>query len=134
MKSIDFPEATTDLAKNQPHYIPMRVMMAPGPEGLVISCWKFSFWERLNLLFGGKLYLSLMMFRDLYDQINPVTPVMITPFKAGMFSSDVNGKPVPKNWMQRMHDWWEARKEKKIVSHDNGSRAEDSVGGIGGAI
>ena len=68
MKPIEFPEQTVVYAKDQPQYLPLPAMVDNNNNGMVISCWKPSFRDRLRVLFGAKLWVSLMMFGK------PLTP------------------------------------------------------------
>jgi hypothetical protein len=55
-------------AKNQPQYIPLpAVVVDDGTR--VITRWQFSWRERLRILFGGSLWLSLLTFG------NPLQPI-----------------------------------------------------------
>lgn len=76
MKPINFPEATIKIAEDQPEYQTLPSLVRDGPEGEVISCWQLSFWERLQILFVGKLWVSLWTFRK------PLTPSYFTVNKS----------------------------------------------------
>lgn len=78
MKPIQFPEQTSVAAKDQPEYMPLPVAVKPGPHGEVVSCWRLSFSERVILLFSGRVWLSLWMFRNEQGGINPITPSRLT--------------------------------------------------------
>jgi len=54
MKPIDFPEANAIFAKDQPEYMPLPAHR--NREGIVTCCWRLSFWERLKLLFLGRVW------------------------------------------------------------------------------
>jgi len=60
MKIIKFKECNEMYAKDQPTYLPLPVYKAS--DGEVTSCWGLSFWERLKVLFIGRIYLSLLTF------------------------------------------------------------------------
>ena len=60
MKPIEFPEQTVVFAENQPPFEPLPAYRSP--DGQVISCWRPTFWERIRLLFIGKLWVSAMTF------------------------------------------------------------------------
>jgi len=68
MKPIKFPEQNTVFAKNQPRYTPLPAFQEEGGDGVVVSCWKLSFWDKIRVLFGANLWVSLMMFGK------PLTP------------------------------------------------------------
>jgi hypothetical protein len=61
MKPIEFPEFNTTFAKNQPEYLPLPAHV-DKEEGIVTTCWRLNYIERLKILFGGKMYLSTMTF------------------------------------------------------------------------
>jgi hypothetical protein len=60
------------------------------PEGEVISCWSLSLKERLILLFTGKLWMQLLMFRNGEGKLNPITPSFLTVNKSDV----IYDKPV----------------------------------------
>ncbi len=76
MKPIEFPEQTTIVAKDQPEYMPLPAFIDSGPQGDVISCWQLTWKERLQILFTGKIWLSLWCFHK------PITPSRIAAFKS----------------------------------------------------
>lgn len=78
MKPIEFKEQTAVYGKGQPQYIPLPVFVNKGENGEVVSCWQLSFWERLRILFTGKIWLSLMMFG------RPLTPSKLTTKKSDL--------------------------------------------------
>lgn len=55
-----------EIAKDQPEYLPLPARV---DNGKVITCWKFTFKERLKILFTGSLFLSLFTFG------NPLQPI-----------------------------------------------------------
>lgn len=60
MKPIRFEETNADFAKNQPEYKTL-----PGhidSKGVVTICYHLSAWDRIKLLFMGKLWLRIMTF------------------------------------------------------------------------
>lgn len=67
---IDFPERTALIAEHQDEYITLPAFIDPGPQGQVICCWRFSYLERLKVLFTGVLWSSTMTFRQ---PLQPVT-------------------------------------------------------------
>ena len=62
MKPIKFSEQNTIFAKDQPEYKNLPAFLEEGGKGNVISCWKFTLWERIRILFGANLWVNLMMF------------------------------------------------------------------------
>lgn len=75
MIPVEFPEQTTVVAKDQPEYLPLPAIIYDSPEGEVVSCWKMSWKERLQILLTGKVWLSLWCFHK------PITPSRICAFK-----------------------------------------------------
>lgn len=80
MKPITFPEHNFVFAKDQPEYTPLPAFIDKEDQtGQVIFCMSLSFKERLKLLFTGKLWCSLMMFRNKETGwVNPLTPSYFT--------------------------------------------------------
>jgi hypothetical protein len=74
MKPILFPEITTTLALDQPEYQPLPVCVY-GER--TISCWQLSLWERVKLLFTGRLWLLQLNFRQ---PLQPQLPAVDCPF------------------------------------------------------
>lgn len=60
MKAIDFPESNAIYAKNQPEYLQLPSYKTSG--GIVTTCYRLTFREVLRLLFGAKIWLSIMTF------------------------------------------------------------------------
>lgn len=58
MKAIDFRESNAIYAKNQPEYL--QLPSYKTPDGIVTACYKPTFREALQLLFGAKIWLSVM--------------------------------------------------------------------------
>jgi hypothetical protein len=79
MKPIKFPEANVEFATEQDEYLPLPAYRDESPQGQVISCWKLSFWDRVRILFIGRLWVSLMMFGK------PLTPSYFTTKKSEVF-------------------------------------------------
>lgn len=80
MKPIEFEGQTDVYAKDQPEYQPLPVLKLEGSKGEVIACWKMSFWERVKVLFTGKVWVSLLSFNK------PLTPSYITVNRKEVFS------------------------------------------------
>jgi hypothetical protein len=63
MKPVAFPEQNCVFAENQDEYMSLPSFSDPNDEqGTVISCWKFTCWERLKLLFTGRLWVLSLTF------------------------------------------------------------------------
>ena len=76
MEALKFKEQNTVFAKNQPQYKSLSALKVDEPEGRVIFCMGMSFWERVRVLFLGKIWVSLMMFNK------PLTPSFFTTKKS----------------------------------------------------
>ena len=64
MKAIEFPEANTQIAKDQPEYLTLPAYVGENdPNGYMTTCWKGTIKERILFLFTGKMYLTIMTFR-----------------------------------------------------------------------
>jgi len=74
MKPVKFKGFNVEFAKDQPEY--QTLPAYKSEEGIVVSCWKLSFQERLRVLFFGNIWLSLMSFNK------PLTPSYITTRKS----------------------------------------------------
>lgn len=75
MHPIPFPEQNCVYAKDQPEYLPLPAHRAA--DGEVISCWKFTWWERIKILFFGKLWLRQLTFNS---PLQPQRPQVERPF------------------------------------------------------
>ena len=62
MKPIEFKEHNKIYAKDQEQYLPLPVYKDDSDEGNVISCWKLTWWERIKILFTGKMWWSQFTF------------------------------------------------------------------------
>jgi hypothetical protein len=71
MTPITFKGYNVTFAKNQKPYIPLPAKRFPGPEGLVTSCWKLTWKERITILFHGVIWLSCLTFN------HPLQPVKL---------------------------------------------------------
>ena len=80
MKPIQFKEANSIFAENQPEYIPLPAFKNNTEEAEVITCWKLTFLERLRILIFGKIWLCLLTFNQ------PLKPIFITTKKSEIFN------------------------------------------------
>ena len=78
-----FPEITTTLALDQPEYRPLPVCVYGDR---TISCWKLTLWERLKLLFTGRLWLLVLNFRQ---PLQPQLPTVNDPFPSRLTRKQV---------------------------------------------
>lgn len=74
MKAIKFKGVNTIYAESQDEYFNLPALKFPNdPKGLVITCWKLNFWERLRVLFLGKIWASQLTFNNDLQPINKST-------------------------------------------------------------
>lgn len=84
MQPIKFKEVNKTYAENQPQYIPLPSYVGnalDNKEGDVVFCMGLSFKERVKILFTGRLWCSLRMFRDKNGYVNPLTPSRFSVYK-----------------------------------------------------
>jgi hypothetical protein len=62
MKPTGFKESNATFAEDQEEYLPLPVHKRMDEEGTVVSCWKLSFFERLKVLFTGRVWYSVWTF------------------------------------------------------------------------
>lgn len=74
MEPIDFPEKNVTYAKNQSEYLPLPAFK---DDTCTISCWKFTWKERLKILFGSNLWLRQLNFGR---PLQPQSPGLDYPF------------------------------------------------------
>lgn len=76
MRPIEFHGHTMTYAKDQPEYQPLPAHKAMDPEGTVTTCWELSAWERVVLLFTGRLWLTQLSF---HNALQPQLPRVTKP-------------------------------------------------------
>lgn len=62
MKPIEFPEQTIVIAKDQPEYQPLPAYHHKDEYGTITCCWQLTWRERMKVLFGGKMWHSILTF------------------------------------------------------------------------
>ncbi len=77
MKPIKFKEHTKIYAENQPKYLPLPVYEDDVQGGRVYHCWELSPWERIKILFTGKLWINILNFKK---PLQPILPMVDSPF------------------------------------------------------
>jgi hypothetical protein len=86
MELTEFPEQTTVFAKDQPEYMPLPAHVCQDkPEtGRIVCCWALTWWERLRLLWTGRIWHHILTFNTpLQPQLLQVDkPDMVAPVKA----------------------------------------------------
>lgn len=80
MKPIKFKEQNITFAENQPEYLPLPAFKDPGDQGAVVTCWRLSLYERLIILFTGKLWASSMTYHQ------PLQPLYFSVIKADIIA------------------------------------------------
>lgn len=75
MYPVEFKEQNCVIAKDQPQYLPLPCHKTE--EGQVISCWKFTFRERLKNFIWKSLWLSILTFNS---PLQPQRPSIDHPF------------------------------------------------------
>lgn len=78
MKIAEFAEQTVVIAKDQPQYIPLPAHRFGDEEGRIACCWKLTFWERIRVLFSGKIWHQILTFNG------PLQPQLLTVEKPAM--------------------------------------------------
>jgi hypothetical protein len=78
MKPAHFKEATANYGAGQAEYEPLPGVKLPGREGIVVSCWSLSLWERIVVLFTGVIWCQQMTFNF---PLQPQLPSVSKPFK-----------------------------------------------------
>lgn len=78
MKPVTFKEHNVVYAKDQPEYQPLPVLK--DQDGAVVSCWKLSFKEVLQIIFRRKLWLCMQTFNA------PLQPVFLTTDKSELIA------------------------------------------------
>jgi hypothetical protein len=76
MKAIKFPEVNHTYAENQPEYNQLPGLKFKSKEGEFVFCMKLALWERIYLLFTGKLWVCFLTFNK------PLTPSLHTVRKS----------------------------------------------------
>lgn len=89
MKPLRFKEQNNAIAEHQDEYVTLPAFVDPGPKGEVVFCMGLTFRERIRILFTGKIWCCLMMFRDGKGKLNPVTPSFFTTKKSELLGKGV---------------------------------------------
>ncbi len=70
-------------AKDQPEYMPLPAYRTH--DGMVVTRWKLSVWERLRVLFSGSLWLTILTFN------RPLQPIKLDAICPTHTTSTVKG-------------------------------------------
>ncbi len=77
MTPVEFPEQNVVFAKDQPEYLPLPAYVTDDSARTVISCWRFTWRERLKVFFGAPLWIRSMTFGG---PLQPLLPEVNRPF------------------------------------------------------
>ncbi len=80
MKPIEFEGSNCVFAKDQPEYLPLPAYQSKGIEGEVVSCWRLSWKERIKILFGNPIFISVWAF---HKPLQPQRPSLDNPVLQG---------------------------------------------------
>lgn len=80
MKPVEFKHQNIVFAKDQPEYQPLPALIIDSPKGEVVSCWRLSFKERIQVLIFGRVWMSLMSFNK------PLTPSYLAVNRKEVYS------------------------------------------------
>lgn len=61
---INFPEVNCTYAETQPEYMRLPTFKDATPLGIVTSCWKLTWRERIKLFFTGRVWVQQMSFHE----------------------------------------------------------------------
>jgi hypothetical protein len=74
MNPIEFKGVNLRVAESQDEYQTLPAKLLSDDEGTLVSCWGLNFWERLQVLFTGRLWVVQASF------FKPITPQFFTVF------------------------------------------------------
>lgn len=77
MLPVKFDGMNVTYAESQPQYEPLPALKLNTENGEVISCWRMGFWERIQVLFTGRVWLSMYTFNR---PLQPVKLATTCPF------------------------------------------------------
>lgn len=66
MKPVKFKECNVLFGSSQPEYNPLPALIVREGQYPVYSCWNLSFFERIKILFTGKIWHGQYTFGDKY--------------------------------------------------------------------
>lgn len=75
MEPITFPQVNKTWAEHQPEYRPLPSF---SNDRETITCWRLSLWERVKLVFLGRVWLRQMNFGE---PLQPQLPSVDRPFE-----------------------------------------------------
>jgi len=69
LKPINFKESNVSFAENQPEYLTLHAHKDKA--GIITSCWKMSFFDRMIVALTGRVFVSTMTFN------HPLQPLYV---------------------------------------------------------
>ena len=81
MKPVKFDQVNIVFAEDQEEYMPLPACRLKGAKCPVITAWKLTIWERIKLLFTGRLWLAMLTFNK------PLQPVILTTKKSDVLTN-----------------------------------------------
>ena len=78
MKAIEFKQQNVVFAKDQKPYLPLPAYQDEIQGGRIFHCWKLNPWERIKILFTGKLWINVLTFKQ---PPQPIKPMVDSPFR-----------------------------------------------------
>jgi len=127
MKPINFPQKTHVIAKDQPEYLPLPAEVKK--DGTIISCWQFSFRERMKILFDlssakkaivvgseDRTEEELGYFTLFGDQASGIEPIKDL-WKTQVHQIAANLKEIPEKILAKAPspDLWKGQKAEKEI-------------------
>jgi len=80
MKPVTFKDQNIVYAEDQPEYTPLPALRINNPAGDVVTCWRLSFLERVEILFTGRIWLSMKSFHK------KLTPIWMSIHRKSVYS------------------------------------------------
>jgi len=81
MTPVPFSQANAIYAKDHPEYVPLPAYRTR--DGEVITCWALTWRERFRVLFSGRIWWSVLTFRQ---PLQPQRPRADNPFRVPWMS------------------------------------------------
>lgn len=72
MDPIKFKGHNMILAEDQPQYRPLPICVEHDPNGSMTSCYKLTWWERIKVLFVGRIFFRQVTFGRGFNPIEPL--------------------------------------------------------------
>jgi len=107
MKAVKFKGSNVALAEHQDQYKTLHALKFE--DGVFITCWKPSFKDRAQLLFGGRLWMATHTFNQTFQPVTLLTQqeFFILPIL-----------PKPKRMLISQHNRWMYINTRDTLMHD----------------